>query len=104
MGITASLRLVWQRGQRPAKRFITRIESSDGKVLHDEADYRDVWASRSERIDRMARQALQPPEQVIAPGIAYIMTYLMRQVVQAGTATRARIQGVPLGRQDRHHQ
>ncbi|MEC7750675.1 MAG: PBP1A family penicillin-binding protein [Myxococcota bacterium] len=83
-------------GQRPAKRFITRIESSDGKVLHDEADYRDVWASRSERIDRMARQALQPPEQVIAPGIAYIMTYLMRQVVQAGTATRARIQGVPL--------
>ncbi|MBM66561.1 MAG: penicillin-binding protein [Myxococcales bacterium] len=88
--------LFGKAGQRPAKRFITRIESSEGDVFEDRADYRDVWASRFERVDRMARQALEPPEQVIAPGIAYIMTYLMRQVVDAGTATRARISGVPV--------
>lgn len=83
-------------GRRPAKRFITQIRSRDGEVVHDRADYRDLWASRAERIDRMAFQAMNPPEQVIRPGIAYIMTYLMRQVVDAGTATRARLPGVPV--------
>jgi penicillin-binding protein 1A len=86
---------VFGRGGRgPKSRFITKITSSDGEVLLDNADYRDLWASRAERIDRLVRDAEAPLQQLVSPAHAYQMTYLLRQVVEQGTATRARLDGV----------
>jgi penicillin-binding protein 1A len=85
-----------RRGRAPRSRFITRITDAEGTVLRDNADFRDVWASRSERVDRLVSEVDQAEEPVISPALAYIMTYLMKQVVERGTATRARIDRVPV--------
>lgn len=85
-----------RQGRSPRSRFITRITDGSGTVLRDEADYRDVWASRSERVDRLVRELDNDSEPVISPALAYVMSYLLKQVVDRGTATRARIDGVPV--------
>ena len=85
-------------------RFITRITDAEGTVLRDQADYRDVWASREDRADRLVREADGLSEPTISPALAYVMTYLLQQVVDRGTATRARIDGVPVAGKDRDYQ
>ena len=44
---------------------ITRITDAQGTVLRDNADFRDVWASRAERIDRLVREADSTSEPAI---------------------------------------
>ncbi len=85
-----------RRGRTPRSRFITRITDAEGTVLRDQADYRDVWASREDRADRLVREVDGLSEPTISPALAYVMTYLLQQVVDRGTATRARIDGVPV--------
>jgi len=85
-----------RQGRTPRSRFITRITDAQGNVLRDEADYRDVWASRADRMDRLVREVDGLAEPTISPALAYVMTYLLKQVVDRGTATRARIDGVPV--------
>ncbi|MEE2835666.1 MAG: PBP1A family penicillin-binding protein [Myxococcota bacterium] len=85
-----------RQGRTPRSRFITRITDADGTVLRDQADYRDVWASRADRVDRLVREVDGLTEPTISPALSYVMTYLLQQVVERGTATRARIDGVPV--------
>lgn len=63
-------------GKRVTPVFITRITDAQGRVLED-------------------RGAPGPPEQRIAPETAYIVTDLMKGVVEAGTGRKARELGRP---------
>ena len=82
-------------GKRPEPVFVKRVINRDDEVLEEHAAPVDVWQSRKERVDSLYRKLLQPPIQVMDAEDAYITHYLLTQVVQHGTAVRARSLGQP---------
>ena len=80
--------------------FIQRIESGDGQVLFESQAPRscsDCWYRYGDDSARVqGTQTGAPAPQVIDPRIAYQITSLLREVVEAGTGTRAK----KLNRQD----
>lgn len=71
--------------------FIDRIESSDGKLLFKSTPLRACASCPETNVDEPGVAT-----RIIAPQINFIMNSLLRDVVQRGTATRAKV----LGRQD----
>ncbi len=61
------------RGRWSPPVFIEKVKDNDGKVLYE---HKDV-----------------PPVQVISEGTAFIMSQLMKSVIENGTATRAKVLG-----------
>ena len=91
-----------RQGRTPRSRFITRITDADGTVLRDQADYRDVLGEPSRSRDRLVREVDGLTEPTISPALSYVMTYLLQQVVERGTAACADRRG-PGSREDRDH-
>ena len=82
-------------GLRPEPVFVKRVIDRDGVVLEEHAAPGDTWQSRKERTDSLYRKLLQPPHREMDAADAYITHYLLTQVVQYGTAARARSLGQP---------
>lgn len=74
--------------------FIQRIESGDGQVVFESNAPRscaDCWYRFGEEAARVqGTQASASAPRVIDPRIAYQITSLLREVVEAGTGTRAK--------------
>jgi penicillin-binding protein 1A len=83
-------------GRRIERRFITRIEDRDGRVLFDDGAPQDPWAPFGRRLQRALRWTDDPAPQVIDPGIAFVITKMMRNVVEEGTGVAAKRVGVPV--------
>ncbi len=83
-------------GQRVPQRFITRIEDRDGRVLFDDGHYGDPWQGMDRKVERALRWTDKPAEQVISPQVAFLITKMMRNVVEGGTGRPARKVDVPV--------
>ncbi|MBI2373904.1 MAG: PBP1A family penicillin-binding protein [Deltaproteobacteria bacterium] len=94
--LTEAYRLFAGGGARTDQVFITRVVDRDGKVLEDNGFYKDAWAAVGLRAERALRLAFQPPEQIIEPETAFIVTRLLRNVVTGGTGTSAQAVGSPV--------
>ncbi len=83
-------------GKRVKRRFITRIEDRDGKVIYDNGYHKDPWAGLSRKIDRAIAWTDQKPERIMDRQTAFLITKLMRNVVNGGTGTPAQRVGSPV--------
>ena len=83
-------------GERVGQRFITRIEDRDGRVLFDDGYPGDPWSGMDRKLQRAFAWTEKPAKQVIEPQVAYLITKMMRNVVEGGTGTPAREVGVPV--------
>lgn len=78
------------------RRFITRIEDRDGRLLMDAGHPRDPWAGFATKLRRGMAETRERPERVMSRKIAFVITKLMRNVVENGTGTAAKKVGVPV--------
>lgn len=89
-------RLFANYGQMAPRRFITRVYDRDGQLLFDDTHHTDGWVGIAEKARRMIATAESPPERVIDRETGFLMTKMMRNVVQGGTGTPAQALGVPV--------
>ncbi len=75
--------------------FVRKIEDRFGRMVEDHTAYDDPWASLQDRIASGYARSYEPGEQVMAPETAYLVTDLMRGVVQGGTGAAAQRLGKP---------
>ena len=75
--------------------FVRKIEDRFGRMVEDHTAYDDPWASLQDRLASGYARAFEPGEQVMARETAYIVTDLMRGVVQGGTGAAANRLGKP---------
>ncbi|MEM7678183.1 MAG: penicillin-binding transpeptidase domain-containing protein, partial [Myxococcota bacterium] len=83
-------------GTKVEQRFITRIVDRDGNVIVDNGYPADPWASVDRKVDRALAWSDKPPRRVIEPQIAYLITRMMRNVVEYGTGRAAKRIEVPV--------
>jgi penicillin-binding protein 1A len=83
-------------GQKTPRRFITRIEDRDGRVLFDDGHPSDPWASFDTKLKRALAVTRTPSERVMDRDVAFVMTKLMQNVVEHGTGQAAKRVGVPV--------
>ena len=83
-------------GVKRERTFITRIEDRHGNVLFDGGHPRDGWSSFGTKLQRAMRRTETRPERVIDRDVAFVITKLMRNVVENGTGTAAKKVGVPV--------
>jgi len=83
-------------GAPKPRRFITRIEDRDGRVLLDAGHPLDPWAGFGRKLQRAAARTRSPAPRVIDRDVAFVITKLMRNVVEHGTGTAAKRVGVPI--------
>jgi penicillin-binding protein 1A len=83
-------------GQRVPRRYITRVYDRDGNVLDDDGWYGDAWAGVDLKIERAIKESQNPNPQVIDKEIGFLITKMMRNVVNGGTGTGAQRLGVPV--------
>ena len=92
-------------GTRVVPRFITRVTDRDGKQLLGEVALGDVpppvlqplLAKGETREETYPDSEIMPTQQIITPADAYLMSDLLRTVVQEGTGRRLRKLGRTLG-------
>lgn len=92
-------------GTRVVPRFITRVTDRDGKELLGEVPLGDVpppvlqplLAAGETREETYPDSEIMPTQQIITPADAYLMSDLLRTVVQEGTGRRLRRLGRTLG-------
>ena len=75
--------------------FVRKIEDRFGRMVEDHTAYDDPWASLQDRLASGYARAFEPGEQVMSRETAYIVTDLMRGVVQGGTGAAANRLGKP---------
>lgn len=86
-----------ERGRALRAAFIKRVETRDGHILEDRSRFTDPHAPLDARLDGLLRAFAEPRPRVLSEGTAYLMQTALRQVVEAGTAVRARRLGKPAG-------
>lgn len=94
--LTNAYALFNRMGKRPKPIFLRRVLDRDGRVLEDHSSFYDPWTSLSDRLAAGYARLFDPPEQVIAPETAFLITQLMTEVVRFGTGTRALALGKPV--------
>ena len=75
--------------------YVRRIIDKRGSLRVDRRHPEDGAVDLAGRIDRMAAMAQTPARQIIDPGTAFLIGRLLREVVTAGTSTRANTIGAP---------
>jgi penicillin-binding protein 1A len=83
-------------GTRRARRLITRIEDRDGEVLYDAGWPKDPFAGIARKLDRAVTWTSSATAPLVDPQTSFLITKMMRNVVEAGTGRRAREVGVPV--------
>ena len=83
-------------GEQPPVKFITRVVDRYGNVLEDHSDPADPLTDLSSRLDRAYEKMATPLPRALDPQSSFLTVSLMRNVVRAGTATRAAKLGIPV--------
>ena len=92
--ITSVFATFASRGKRSTPKLVQSVYTREGELLFEGGDWRAPGAQVDQRLLRLLQELKAPPEQVLRPAHAYLMTYMLRQVVQRGTATKAQALGV----------
>jgi len=82
------------KGKKPRTVYVTRVIDRDGNVLEDNRNYYDITLDPREKLDRLEQEALSNDEQILSENDAFIMAWLLTQVVKGGTGVGA----LPLNR------
>lgn len=83
-------------GIRTRRRMITRIEDRDGRVLFDDGWPTDPFAGIGTKLDRALTVTSSQAERLVTEDTAFLISKMMRNVVEGGTGTPARAVGVPV--------
>lgn len=75
--------------------FVRKVEDRFGRMVEDHTSYDDAWASLQDRVASGYARLAEPGEQVLSRETAYLVTDLMRGVVQGGTGAPAQRLGKP---------
>jgi penicillin-binding protein 1A len=75
--------------------YVRKVEDRLGRTLEDHTAYDDPFASFEERVAGGYAELADPLERVMKPETGYLITYLMREVVRAGTGVAAQKLGKP---------
>lgn len=86
-----------ERGRALRAGFIKRIEDRDGRILEDRTHFTDPHAPLDARLDGLLRAFDEPRPRLLDDATAYLIQTALRQVVEAGTAVRARALDKPAG-------
>ena len=79
------------RGYAPVMPLVRKVVDGEGRVLERAIPPGDPHASLGDTLLGLWDQALAPRQPLIRPQTAYLMTANLREVVQRGTATRAKV-------------
>ncbi len=82
-------------GRKKPTWFIRKIEDRWGRTLEDHTAMDDPWAPLQDRVAAGYARLFEPGEQVMSPETGFIITHLMRAVVQEGTGAAAGRLGKP---------
>lgn len=85
------------KGKKPRTVYVTKVTDRDGKVLEDNRNYYDITLDPREKLDRMYEETLKIDEQILSQEDAFIMAWLLTQVVKGGTGAGALALGRPCG-------
>ncbi|MEL6187330.1 MAG: penicillin-binding transpeptidase domain-containing protein, partial [Myxococcota bacterium] len=83
-------------GVRSPRRMILRIEDRDGRVLLDQGWPKDPFADSSLKLDRAVTWTSSVAKRLVDRNTSYLITKMMRNVVEGGTGTPAKKVGVPV--------
>lgn len=86
-----------ERGRMPRAVFVKRVEDRDGNILEDRTHFADPWAPTAARVDGLLRALFEPRTQVMDAASAYLVQSALRDVARAGTATKTKALGLPVG-------
>jgi penicillin-binding protein 1A len=82
-------------GRKRPTYFLRKIEDRWGRTLEDHTAFDDPWAPLRDRVAAGYARLFEPGEQVMSPETGFIITHLMRGVVQEGTGAAAGRLGKP---------
>ncbi|WP_407653758.1 penicillin-binding protein 1A [Archangium lipolyticum] len=82
-------------GRKKPTYFIRKVEDRFGRTLEDHTAYDDAWAPLQDRVAAGYARMFEPGEQVMSPETGFILTSLLRGVVQEGTGGPAQKLGKP---------
>ena len=85
-------------GRRSPRRMITRVEDRDGRVLFDRGWPKDPFAGMHRKLSRALvwTSSVGGNRELLDEDTSFLMTKMMRNVVEGGTGTPAKKVGVPV--------
>ncbi|RJO67970.1 MAG: PBP1A family penicillin-binding protein [Myxococcales bacterium] len=84
-------------GRQPRTVYVKTIIDRDGNILEDNRIYYDITLDVAEKLEKLEEEALREDVQVLPETTAFIMTWLLQQVVHGGTGSQAAQLGRPCG-------
>jgi penicillin-binding protein 1A len=93
--LTGAFAVFARGGSRRDPIYLRRVVDKHGQLRLDQRHPHDGAVDIAGRIDRMAALALDPPRQILDARSNFLIARLLREVVTAGTATRASTIGAP---------
>jgi penicillin-binding protein 1A len=93
--LTGGFAVFARGGSRRDPVYLRRVIDKRGVLRVDQRHPIDGAVDIAGRIDRMAALASDPPQQLLDPRSNFLISRLLREVVTAGTATRAGHVGAP---------
>lgn len=85
-------------GLKPETRLIKMVLDRDEQILEDHRSFDDPTLSPESTINRMEHALFKKEERLISKQTAFLMNYLLKQVVSGGTGYKARLgKGRPAG-------
>ncbi|OJH40140.1 penicillin-binding protein 1A [Cystobacter ferrugineus] len=82
-------------GRKKPTYFVRKVEDRFGRTLEDHTSYDDPWAPLRDRVAAGYARLFEPGEQVMSPETGFILTSMLRGVVQEGTGGPAQRLGKP---------
>ncbi len=82
-------------GRKKPTYYVRKVEDRFGRTLEDHTAYDDAWAPLQDRVAAGYARLYEPGEQVMTPETGFILTSLLRGVVQEGTGGPASKLGKP---------
>ncbi len=82
-------------GRKKPTYFVRKVEDRFGRTLEDHTAYDDAWAPLQDRVAAGYARLFESGEQVMSPETGFILTSLLRGVVQEGTGGPAQRLGKP---------
>lgn len=84
-----------RRGLRLEPYLVRSAYTAEGRLVLDRGHVSEPAGPLDARLHRAARWYREPAQRVLSAEVAYLTVYLLRQVVEAGTASVARALGAP---------
>ncbi|NOZ88069.1 MAG: PBP1A family penicillin-binding protein [Deltaproteobacteria bacterium] len=84
-------------GTRMPVTYVRRIFDRHGRILEDHTVFWDELLPPEDQLSRLVDALGHEPKQILSPQVAYIITKLLREVVQMGTGVEASRLGLPAG-------